>query len=87
MQYRTILTYPGTVAFTDDKGRLRDPDNLYTWAISGEYTDSTNILGLVFFSGNHTILRRQCTVEHRKVQPYLATKMSVHYSTTCHKCF
>jgi len=44
-QYRTVLTYPGEVKTGD-----RDPANLYTWKIGGEYTDSMNILGLVFFS-------------------------------------
>jgi len=44
-QYRTVLTYPGDVKQGD-----RDPANLYTWKIGGEYTDSMNILGLVFFS-------------------------------------
>lgn len=51
MQYRTVLTYPGDVAYTDKTGQIRDPENLYTWKISGEYTNSTNILGLVFFAG------------------------------------
>ena len=50
-QYRTVLKYPGEKAFTDDDGHSRDPKNLYTWGISGEYTFNTNILGLVFFSG------------------------------------
>jgi hypothetical protein len=51
-QYRTVLTYPGDVAFTDEKsGQLRDPNNLYSWKIGGEFTNGTNILGLVFFAG------------------------------------
>eukprot|EP00096_Caligus_rogercresseyi_P001975 TRINITY_DN1354_c0_g1_i4.p2 TRINITY_DN1354_c0_g1~~TRINITY_DN1354_c0_g1_i4.p2 ORF type:complete len:348 (-),score=81.27 TRINITY_DN1354_c0_g1_i4:3934-4977(-) len=49
MQYRTVLTYPGDVAFDDGK-QLRDPNDLYTWKISGEFTNGTNILGLVFFA-------------------------------------
>merc|ERR1711997_213835 len=43
-QYRTVLTYP------EIKADGHDPENLYTWKISGEYTNSMNILGLVFFS-------------------------------------
>jgi len=49
-QYRTVLTYPGNNKFTAKNGQERDPANLYTWKIGGEYTDSMNILGLVFFS-------------------------------------
>lgn len=49
-QYRTVLTYPGEVAGEDKKGEHRDPKNLYTWKISGEFTQGTNILGLVFFA-------------------------------------
>jgi len=48
-QYRTVLTYPGS-KYTEDNGQERDPGNLYTWKIGGEYTNSMNILGLVFFS-------------------------------------
>ena len=44
-QYRTVLTYP------PEKTDERDPENLYTWKIGGEYVNSMNILGLVFFSG------------------------------------
>jgi len=43
-QYRTVLTYPKI------KADGHDPENLYTWKISGEYVNSMNILGLVFFS-------------------------------------
>jgi hypothetical protein len=46
-----VLTYPGEKPFNDSRG-LRDPHNLYSWKISGEYTDGSNILGLVFFAGN-----------------------------------
>jgi len=50
-QYRTVLKYPGDVAaYNDTKGQWRDPNDLYTWEIGGEYTFNTNILGLVFFS-------------------------------------
>ena len=44
------MTYPGEVAY-NKSGELRDPKNLYTWEIGGEYTNGTNILGLVFFAG------------------------------------
>ena len=46
-----MLKYPGNAAYTDDKGQLRDPNDLYSWGIGGEYTNGTNILGLVFFAG------------------------------------
>jgi len=50
-QYRTVLKYPGEENTTDPRtGQLRDPANLYTWSIGGEYTAGTNILGLVFFA-------------------------------------
>lgn len=49
-QYRTVLTYPGDQNFTDEDGRLRSPQNLYSWKIGGEFSDSPNILGLVFFA-------------------------------------
>ncbi|TRY77407.1 hypothetical protein TCAL_07613 [Tigriopus californicus] len=48
--YRTILKYPGDEAYTDENGQFRDPKNFYTWKITGQYKDETNILGLVFFS-------------------------------------
>jgi Na+/H+-dicarboxylate symporter len=49
-QYRTVLTYPGNDGVTAKNGLFRDPKNLYTWKIGGEYTEGTNILGLVFFA-------------------------------------
>lgn len=49
-QYRTVLTYPGEEKITTSKGEVRDPADLYTWKISGEFTNGTNILGLVFFA-------------------------------------
>ena len=49
-QFRTVLKYPGEHAFNDSKGQLRDPSNLYSWEIGGEYTNGSNILGLVFFA-------------------------------------
>merc|ERR1711874_73952 len=48
-QYRTVLTYPGDGKKMEG-GVERDGSNLYTWKISGEFTNGTNILGLVFFS-------------------------------------
>jgi len=48
-QYRTVLTYPPQKV-TEGNGQVRDPENLYSWKISGEYVNSMNILGLVFFS-------------------------------------
>jgi len=48
-QYRTVLTYPGEGKRMED-GVERDGSNLYTWKISGEFTNGTNILGLVFFA-------------------------------------
>ncbi len=49
-QYRTVLIYPGEAVF-NDSGQLRSPEDLYTWKITGEFTNGTNILGLVFFAG------------------------------------
>ena len=51
-QYRTVLTYPGDGKKMEG-GVERDGSNLYTWKISGEFTNGTNILGLVFFAGKH----------------------------------
>ena len=56
-QYRTVLTYPGESIVTAKNGQERDPANLYSWKIGGEYTESMNILGLVFFSGIIFILK------------------------------
>ena len=52
-QYRTVLTYPGDGKKMEG-GVERDGSNLYTWKISGEFTNGTNILGLVFFAGKHS---------------------------------
>merc|ERR1712168_1385565 len=49
-QYRTSLVYPGNYAFTDSKGQLRDPNVTQTWTMKGEWTNGSNILGLVFFA-------------------------------------
>jgi len=48
-QYRSVLTYPPE-KITLPNGQVRDPKDLYTWKIGGEYVNSMNILGLVFFS-------------------------------------
>ena len=50
-QYRTVLKYP------KDDDPERNPLDLYTWKIGGEYTANMNILGLVFFSGKKTRLQ------------------------------
>ena len=53
-----MLKYPGNENVTDPRtGQVRDPANLYTWSIGGEYTSGTNILGLVFFAGDHAAQR------------------------------
>ena len=62
-QYRTVLTYPGDTVITE-KGETRDPNDLYTWKISGEFTNGTNILGLVFFAGNKKKFRFLFDLEH-----------------------
>ena len=49
-----MLKYPPEKV-TLGNGQLRDPENLYTWKIGGEYVNSMNILGLVFFSGKETL--------------------------------
>lgn len=48
--YRTSLTYPGDFAFNDTRGKLRDPDNMETWKLYGEWINGSNILGLVTFA-------------------------------------
>jgi len=51
-QYRTSLVYPGKSggATYNESGQLRDPARLETWQIKGQWTNGTNILGLVFFA-------------------------------------
>jgi len=54
-QYRTSLIHPGCKdencsAYYDDSGQLRDPNNTFTWKFKGEWTNGSNILGLVFFA-------------------------------------
>jgi len=53
-QYRTNLKYPGNYAFNDSSGKgkkqLRKPGEIETWKITGQWTNGTNILGLVFFA-------------------------------------
>jgi len=47
-QYRTSLIKPG---FTyNDSGQIRDPNVTYSWKSKGEWTNGSNILGLVFFA-------------------------------------
>jgi len=48
-QYRTSLVSPGSVA-VNDSGQIRDPNNSLTWKFKGEWTNGSNILGLVFFA-------------------------------------
>jgi len=48
-QYRTSLISPGAVA-VNDSGQIRDPSDPLTWAFKGEWTNGSNILGLVFFA-------------------------------------
>lgn len=47
-QYRTSLIYPGS--FSNKSGKVRDPDDMTTWAFKGEWSNGSNILGLVFFA-------------------------------------
>lgn len=54
-QYRTALVRPNCrdencSAYQDDSGQWRDPNNTLTWKFHGEWTDGSNILGLVFFA-------------------------------------
>ena len=42
-----------------EDGVERDGANLYTWKISGEFTNGTNILGLVFFAGKFLFWRKK----------------------------
>ena len=70
-QYRTVLKYPGNENVTDPRtGQVRDPANLYTWSIGGEYTSGTNILGLVFFAGDNK------TVNARVICPTVCLQMT-----------
>jgi len=47
-QYRTGLIYPGK--FSNVSGKVRDPDDMNSWAFKGEWSNGSNILGLVFFA-------------------------------------
>ena len=49
-------------------GVERDGSNLYTWKISGEFTNGTNILGLVFFAGKHS---------QKKVQFFMSSFLNI----------
>merc|ERR1719216_437268 len=49
-QYRTALIYPAG-GFQNETGKpFRDPADLSTWAFKGEWSNGSNILGLVFFA-------------------------------------
>jgi len=49
-QYRTSLIYPAG-GFQNETGKpFRDPGDLSTWAFKGEWSNGSNILGLVFFA-------------------------------------
>merc|ERR1719369_2748277 len=54
-QYRTTLIHPGCKndncsAYEDEDGQWRDPNITSTWKFKGEWTNGSNILGLVFFA-------------------------------------
>jgi len=53
-QYRTTLLHPcknkNCSPYWDDSGQWRDPNNTSTWKFKGEWTNGSNILGLVFFA-------------------------------------
>lgn len=47
-QYRTSLIYPES--YSNVSGIVRDPGDMTTWVIKGEWSNGSNILGLVFFA-------------------------------------
>lgn len=47
-QYRTTLIYPGP--YSNKSGIIRDPNRTVTWEFKGEWSNGSNILGLVFFA-------------------------------------
>jgi len=54
-QYRTTLIHPcprkeNCSAYFDDTGQWRDWNDTSTWKFKGEWTNGSNILGLVFFA-------------------------------------
>jgi len=54
-QYRTALIKPTCTKencspYYDDSGQFRDPNNTSTWKFKGEWSNGSNILGLVFFA-------------------------------------
>ena len=54
-QYRTALIKPqcrddNCTGYLDDSNQWRDPNDTLTWKFKGEWTDGSNILGLVFFA-------------------------------------
>ena len=59
-----------------EDGVERDGSNLYTWKISGEFTNGTNILGLVFFAGKFLFILA------KKVVIYVHA-VKRHYTNTC----
>lgn len=48
-QYRTSLVYPGNEPIMD-KGKMRYPNDTHSWKMKGEWTNGSNILGLVCFA-------------------------------------
>ena len=50
-QYRTVLHNHGDAIIRETGGGQLMTDNVHSWKIGGEYIDTMNILGLVFFSG------------------------------------
>jgi len=48
-QYRTSLIHPGEFSY-NDSGQIRDPNDTYSWKTEGEWTNGSNILGLVAFA-------------------------------------
>jgi len=50
-QYKTVLIYPGeNITMDSDTGATIDPANKTTWMFTSEWSNGTNILGLVIFS-------------------------------------
>ena len=49
-QYRTSLIYPAGGVQNETGKPFRDPGDLSTWAFKGEWSNGSNILGLVFFA-------------------------------------
>ncbi|XP_046678205.1 LOW QUALITY PROTEIN: excitatory amino acid transporter 3-like [Homalodisca vitripennis] len=49
-QYRTVLTFDDSENHKVADVLKQDPKNLYTWTISNEFTEGSNVLGLVVFA-------------------------------------